>query len=73
MALLDSKSKTELIEMSQEEFRKMETVFTDTIGRIAAIRKYMAKKFAGLDDASSILLLFLNNNELRPGGGFIGT
>ena len=29
--------------------------------------------FAGLDEPSSILLLFMNNNELRPGGGFIGS
>lgn len=29
--------------------------------------------FAGLEEPSSILLLFLNNNELRPGGGFIGS
>ncbi|TAL49693.1 DUF4012 domain-containing protein [Patescibacteria group bacterium] len=29
--------------------------------------------FAGLEEPSSILLLFMNNNELRPGGGFIGS
>lgn len=29
--------------------------------------------FGGLDEPSSILLLFLNNDELRPGGGFIGS
>jgi len=29
--------------------------------------------FGGLNEPSSILLLFLNNNELRPGGGFIGS
>lgn len=29
--------------------------------------------FAGLDDVATTLLLFLNNNELRPAGGFIGT
>jgi hypothetical protein len=29
--------------------------------------------FGGLEDPSTILLLFLNNNELRPGGGFIGS
>lgn len=29
--------------------------------------------FGGLEEPSSILLLFLNNNELRPGGGFIGS
>jgi hypothetical protein len=29
--------------------------------------------FAGLDEEATTLLLFLNNNELRPAGGFIGT
>lgn len=29
--------------------------------------------FGGLEEPSLILLLFLNNNELRPGGGFIGS
>ncbi len=29
--------------------------------------------FAGLGDARNTLLLFLNNAELRPGGGFIGS
>ncbi|MBI4256981.1 DUF4012 domain-containing protein [Candidatus Uhrbacteria bacterium] len=29
--------------------------------------------FAGLEESSSILLLFMNSNELRPGGGFIGS
>ncbi len=29
--------------------------------------------FAGLEDEATSLLLFLNNNELRPGGGFMGT
>jgi hypothetical protein len=30
-------------------------------------------QFAGLDEQRTFLLLFLNNAELRPGGGFIGT
>ncbi|MBI5793466.1 DUF4012 domain-containing protein, partial [Candidatus Uhrbacteria bacterium] len=29
--------------------------------------------FVGVEDETSALLLFLNNNELRPGGGFMGT
>jgi len=28
--------------------------------------------FAGLDDQKQWMLLFLNNTELRPGGGFMG-
>lgn len=30
-------------------------------------------ELAGLDEEKTFLLLFLNNHELRPGGGFIGT
>lgn len=30
-------------------------------------------QFAGLEEQRTFLLLFLNNAELRPGGGFIGT
>ncbi len=33
----------------------------------------MLPEFAGLDAASHFLVLFENNTELRPGGGFIGT
>ncbi len=29
--------------------------------------------FSGLDESQTYLVLFLNNTELRPGGGFIGT
>jgi len=30
-------------------------------------------EFGGLEEQKTFLLLFLNNTELRPGGGFIGT
>ena len=30
-------------------------------------------EFAGIDEEQQFLLLFLNNAEMRPGGGFIGT
>lgn len=38
-----------------------------------SIASRLLPAFGGLDEPSSILLLFLNNNELRPGGGFIGS
>lgn len=40
---------------------------------LLAIGARLLPAFAGLDDPASILLLFLNNDELRPGGGFIGS
>ncbi|MBU0646012.1 DUF4012 domain-containing protein [Patescibacteria group bacterium] len=47
-------------------------VFESTL-RIMAIASSLLPEFAGLDQESTHLLLFLNNGELRPGGGFIGT
>jgi hypothetical protein len=38
-----------------------------------AMAAQLLPAFAGLDEPSAILLLFLNNDELRPGGGFIGS
>ncbi len=34
---------------------------------------FVLPSFAGLDHEQHLLLLFLNNAELRPGGGFIGS
>jgi len=34
---------------------------------------YLFPVFAGASEPQSFLVLFLNNTELRPGGGFIGT
>lgn len=47
----------------------------ETIGeplRLLAVVARLLPSFGGLDEPSSMLLLFLNNDELRPGGGFIG-
>lgn len=38
-----------------------------------AISARLLPEFGGLDTGRNHLLLFLNNGELRPGGGFIGT
>ncbi len=40
---------------------------------ILSIAARLLPDFAGLEEPSSILLVFMNNNELRPGGGFIGS
>jgi hypothetical protein len=40
---------------------------------LAAVAAHLLPAFAGLDHERTTLLLFLNNDELRPGGGFIGT
>ena len=41
--------------------------------KLLGILARLLPAFAGLDDEATTLLLFLNNNELRPAGGFIGT
>jgi hypothetical protein len=41
--------------------------------RLLARGARLLPAFAGLDRPQTSLLLFLNNAELRPGGGFIGT
>jgi hypothetical protein len=48
----------------------------DSVGsRLEFLRvaSHILPAFAGLSDPSINLLLFLNNDELRPGGGFIGS
>lgn len=40
---------------------------------LAADGARILPSFAGLNGRTESLLLFLNNNELRPGGGFIGS
>lgn len=41
--------------------------------RFLAIAAHLLPKMAGLESETSTLVLFLNNDELRPGGGFIGS
>ncbi len=41
--------------------------------RVASTFAHVLPELAGLDGERTHLLLFLNNDELRPGGGFIGT
>lgn len=55
-----------------EPVTKQLEVFQSTL-RMMAIASKLLPDFAGLDQESTHLLLFLNNGELRPGGGFIGT
>ncbi|MBI2473034.1 DUF4012 domain-containing protein [Candidatus Uhrbacteria bacterium] len=40
---------------------------------ILSIGARLLPDFAGLDQPATLLLLFLNNTELRPAGGFIGS
>jgi hypothetical protein len=51
--------------------KRMETV--DEQLRIASVFANLMPELSGLDGDRTHLLLFLNNDELRPGGGFIGT
>jgi hypothetical protein len=48
-----------------EEMREQLEVF--------AVVAKLLPSFGGLEDPATTLLLFLNNDEIRPGGGFIGS
>ncbi|MBI4599061.1 DUF4012 domain-containing protein [Candidatus Uhrbacteria bacterium] len=39
----------------------------------ASVLALLLPPFGGLEQSSHLLLLFMNNDELRPGGGFIGS
>lgn len=41
--------------------------------RVASVFSHVLPELAGLRSERTHLILFLNNDELRPGGGFIGT
>jgi hypothetical protein len=40
--------------------------------RSAVAGRHFLKKLLGFEDTQNYLIEFLNNTELRPGGGFIG-
>lgn len=44
----------------------------DTVQTLSVVARLLPE-FAGLGEERTHLVLFLNNTELRPGGGFIGT
>ncbi|MBI4713816.1 DUF4012 domain-containing protein [Candidatus Uhrbacteria bacterium] len=41
--------------------------------KVASVLSDLLPEFSGFETPKTHLLLFLNNDELRPGGGFIGT
>jgi len=41
--------------------------------KVASVLAHLLPEFSGFEKPKNHLLLFLNNDELRPGGGFIGT
>ncbi len=51
--------------------KRMEAV-DEQLG-VASVFAHLMPELSGLDGDRTHLLLFLNNDELRPGGGFIGT
>lgn len=77
------------VNLAQRELALTETkmsgqppILAENIAQIKALRKGMGKLqgflplapwFLGLDSKRTYLVLFQNNMELRPGGGFIGT
>lgn len=52
---------------AQEEIPRLVTAL-DVLAPFATV----TRSFAGIDDETQFLILYLNNAELRPGGGFIG-
>lgn len=57
----------QVIERAQEEIPRVVTAL-----EILAPFASVAREFAGVDQEMQFLILYLNNAELRPGGGFIG-
>lgn len=56
-----------IINQAQERIPDIVTTI-DTLAPFASL----ARAFGGLDEEAQFLVLYLNNAELRPGGGFIG-
>lgn len=56
-----------LMERAQEEIPRFITAL-----EILAPFASVAREFSGVDAETQFLILYLNNAELRPGGGFIG-
>ena len=46
---------------------------TEEALHLAAVATHLLPLYVGTDGERTTLILFLNNDELRPGGGFIGT
>lgn len=55
------------VEDAQEQIPKLVTSL-----EILAPFASVAREFSGIDEETQFLILYLNNAELRPGGGFIG-
>ncbi len=58
----------EALEPVEEQLHQLQETL-----RTLTIAANLLPEFAGLEEEKTHLLLFLNNAELRPGGGFIGT
>lgn len=57
----------------RQEFNKLSTRLTDVTTSIASFNSVFQLTSSILLGNKNVLLLFENNNELRPGGGFMGT
>ncbi len=57
----------EVVMRAQEEIPRY-VIALDVLAPFASV----ARAFAGVDSETQFLILYLNNAELRPGGGFIG-
>ncbi len=58
----------ELLKPARDHLKKSEGTL-----ELLSVAARVLPELAGLEEEKTHLLLFLNNHELRPGGGFIGT
>lgn len=60
------------LEYALSSFKMRVPVLREQVSFLSALATILPE-FGGLDQQKRFLLLYENNNELRPGGGFIGT
>ena len=68
---LDALKLSHQFEEAIDPVRELIPALADTFDILAPVAQSL-DAFAGLDDQKQWMLLFLNNTELRPGGGFMG-
>ncbi|MBI4437623.1 DUF4012 domain-containing protein [Candidatus Uhrbacteria bacterium] len=79
MAIIEDELSVLVREMPSDLVRSITLPLLSELNRVGSEVKLVGSfarllpAFAGLDTQATTLLLFLNNEELRPGGGFIGS
>lgn len=68
---LDQLTLLEPLRQAVEPFRQLIPELSSAVQFLVPVAE-IVPEFGGLDDAKKYLVLFENNTELRPGGGFVG-